>query len=162
AEAIDATAEKSIADAPEIGAEDQRTGVLSTAVHELTGVATGEKRIPEALTAGVENITETVRDRIDERRATRSLLAESAEADGNGVVRARDVVRGALTKAATDVSDALRPGKPDKSAVGAAKTSTNVAKSMGDTARNVVKKVRQAAKDTRDATKDRATSNADE
>ena len=73
----------------------------------------------------------------------------------NGVVRAQGEVRGALAKAANDVVNAVREGKPSKGADEVAKAPTTVAKSFGDTARKVVKEVRQAAKDARDAAKDR-------
>ncbi len=70
--------------------------------------------------------------------------------------RARNATRGAVTKAVSDVTTALRPGKPSKSVDGATNTPTDVVKSFGDTARKVVKQVREAAKDARDAVKNRA------
>ena len=73
----------------------------------------------------------------------------------NGLVRAQGEVRGAVGKAANDVVNALRVGKPSKATEDGANGPTTVAKSFGDTARKVVKEVRQAAKDARDAAKDR-------
>ena len=64
-------------------------------------------------------------------------------------------MRGAVAKAANDVVNALRVGKPSKAAEEVTNGPTTVAKSFGDTARKVVKEVRQAAKDVREAAKDR-------
>lgn len=98
----------------------------------------------------VRNVRNEVRATFDGRRTE-----EVTAARGNGVVRAQGEVRDAVTKAANDVANALRPGKPAKAADDVGKAPTTVAKSFGDTARKVVKEVRKAAKDTRDAANER-------
>ncbi len=97
------------------------------------------------------------------RGAVETLKAgDDAKTVGNEVVRTQGGVRGAVTEAVSDVTNALRPNKTSKSADGATTTSTNVVKSFGDTAKKVVKQVREAAKDARDAVKNRPASDADE
>ena len=71
-------------------------------------------------------------------------------------------MRGAVTKAVSDVTNALRGGKPSKAAESATNAPTSVAKTLGDTAKKVVNEVRQAAKDARDAAKNRPAADRDD
>ncbi|GFG55307.1 hypothetical protein MAGR_67480 [Mycolicibacterium agri] len=133
--------------------ETTGTGVAATAVRQLRSVVDGEKTVPEVVRDGVEGVAHVVRDRVAERRATRStLLAGAADVDGNRVVRAQGEVRGPVIKAVTDFGRALQGrGGAD----GRATTTSGAAiKNLGATARKVVKDVRQAAKDARQAAKD--------
>jgi gas vesicle protein len=116
-----------------------------------------------AVAKTVRNVRNDFRAGLTERRTDdANKIGEAAEETGNDVVRAPGEIRGAVTKAVSDVTNALRPGKPSKSPDSATTAPTNVVKSIGDTARNVVKQVREAAKDTRDAVKNRPASDADE
>jgi hypothetical protein len=90
-----------------------------------------------------------------ERRTNKTVEADEAvEAAGNGVVRAQGQVRGAMAKAADDVVNAVRAGRPGNAADDVANSPTTVARSLRDTAKKVVNEVREAAKDVRQAVKD--------
>ena len=82
-------------------------------------------------------------------------MTKGPETVAKGVVRAQGEVRGAITKAANDVADAVRAGRPGKVTEEVAKGPTTVATGLRDTAKKAVKHVRQAAKDAREAAKDR-------
>ncbi|WP_123025367.1 hypothetical protein [Mycolicibacterium stellerae] len=99
---------------------------------------------------------------IERRTDDATNVGAAAEEAGNGVVRAPGAIRGAVTKAVSDATNTLRPGKPDKSVAGVANASTSVVKSLADTARKVVKQAREAAKDAGDAVKNRPAPAADE
>lgn len=105
------------------------------------------------VTNAVRNVRSDIRD---------SLGGETRTTGGNGVVRAQGEVRGAVTKAVSDVTDAVRAGTPSKAAESATNASTAVAKSFGDTAKKVVNDGRQAAKDARDAAKNRSATDGDD
>ena len=97
-------------------------------------------------------MTKTVRNVRNEIRANFNATERQTEgAATNGVVRAQGEVRGAVARAANDVVNAVRAGRPGKAADEVANAPTTVAKSFRDTAKKVVKDVRQAAKDIRDA-----------
>ena len=69
----------------------------------------------------------------------------------NGVVQAQGELRGGGAKVTNDIANALRAGKPGKTAADGATASTTVSGGFGDTAKKVVNNVRQAAKDARQA-----------
>jgi hypothetical protein len=98
--------------------------------------------------------TTTVADKTDTRIPPGRQISDLAKTVGNGVVRAQGEVRGALANAASDVADAIHPGKPGKASddVSTASTTTSV-KGLGDTVHNAVKGVQKAAKEARDAAK---------
>ena len=101
-------------------------------------------------------MTKTVRNVRNEIRANFNAATER-QTEGtatNGVVRAQGEVRGVVARAANDVVNAVRAGRPDKATDEVANGPTTVAKSFRDTAKKVVKDVRQAAKDAREAAKD--------
>lgn len=110
----------------------------------------------------VRNARNVIREATGRGAVDTLKAGDDAKTVGNEVVRTQGGVRGAATEAVSDVTNALRPNKPSKSADGATTTSTNVVKSFGDTAKKVVKQVREAAKDARDAVKNRPASDADE
>jgi hypothetical protein len=93
-------------------------------------------------------------DTTDTRVPPGRQVAELAKTVGNGVVRAQGEVRGALANAASDVADAVHPGKPGKVSDDVAKASTTTdTKSLGDTVHKVIKGAQKAAKEARDAAK---------
>ena len=112
--------------------------------------------IDEAAGGPLTEVTKTVHNVRNEIRANFNATdRRTGGAATNGLVQAQGEVRGAVGKAATDVVNALRVGKPSKAAEDGANGPTTAAKSFGDTATKVVEQVRQAAKDARDAAKDR-------
>ncbi len=112
--------------------------------------------IDETGAGPLTEVTKTVHNVRNEIRANFNATDRRTEgAATNGLVQAQGEVRGAVGKAANDVVNALRVGKPSKAAEDGANGPTTVAKNFGDTARKVVKEVRQAAKDAHDAAKDR-------
>ena len=88
-------------------------------------------------------------------------MAKAPETVAKGVVQAQGEVRGAVAKAATDVTNAVRAGRPGKVTEEVAKGPTTVATGLRDTATKAVKDVRQAAKDAREASKDRTAADDD-
>ncbi len=112
--------------------------------------------IDETAGGPLTEVTKTVRNVRNEIRANFNATDRRTEgAAANGLVQAQGEVRGAVGKAANDVVNALRVGKPSKVTEDGATGPTTVAKSFSDTAKKVVKQVRQAAKDAGDAAKDR-------
>lgn len=93
----------------------------------------------------VRNVGNDIRSAVTERR--------SNDAADNTVVRAGGEAGGPIEKAISDVTNAVRGGKPNSVASDVTKAPTNAAKGIGDTVRKVVKDVRQSVKDSRDAAK---------
>lgn len=94
----------------------------------------------------LSEITNTVRNVRNEIRSGLKDGRAEAKADDGGNTVVRNEAGGPVAKAISDVTKAVRSGKPNKVADEVANAPANVVKSLGDTARKVVKDVRDAAK----------------
>ncbi len=112
-----------------------------------TGLTSGAD-IDQTTGGPLTTVTKTLGSVHNEIRTSFNATNRLTDGAGtNGVVQAQGEVRGGgVARAANDVVNALRAGKPSKGSEDGATASTTVSKSFGDTVKKVVNDVRQGAK----------------
>jgi hypothetical protein len=139
-----------------------RVPVVSDVAEQLVPEAV-EETVPEAVEETAEGVGETTPvERIKTSSNQAAQLAKVSETAAKGVARAQGEVRAAVAKAATDVTGAVRAGRPGKVTEEVANGPTTVATGLRDTATKAVNDARQAAKDAREAARGRPGAKGDD